>query len=122
MSRQKSMMQNITTVNADGTVQKGTDVLRVGNNRSGVVFMDVYTATGPTNTVVLQTTADDVNGSSAPTSPDVWITIVTFSNFTGATSLKVTITDLGESIRWKVTTQTAPGVTFRMIAFLTDQT
>lgn len=114
------MMQNITTVPSGGGTQLGTDVVRVGNNRSGVVFVDVYAATGPTNTLVVQTTADSVNGSSNPSSPDVWITVATFPNFTGATSMKIAVTDLGESIRWKMTAA-AGNTTFRLIAFLCDQ-
>ena len=118
MSRQKAMMQNITTVGVVNTVQAGTDVLSVGNNRSAVVFLDVY-ASG-TTTIDVQTTDDAVNGSSTPTSPDPWITIGTFGAFTGVTSLKLGVTGLGESMRWKVTGLTTP-VTFRMIAFLSDQ-
>ena len=123
MSRQKSMMQNITTVTTTSAspAQAGTDVLRVGNNRSGVVFLDVYNTSG-TAVIAIQTTADDVNGSSNPASPDTWISLATFSGITTFTSMKVTITDLGESIRWRVTTvPTGAGITFRLIAFLSDQ-
>ena len=118
MSRQKSMMQNITTVTTGTPFQAGTDVVRVGNNRSGVVFLDVYAITG-TYTLAIQTTADEVNGSSAPASPDTWIT-VTFTSIGAITSTKLAITDLGESIRWKVTTA-GTTMTFRLIAFLSDQ-
>lgn len=122
MARQKALMQNITSVPAaTPTSQAGTDVLRVGNNRSGVVFLDVYSASGATNTMLIQTSAEPVNGSSTPSSPDVWITLATFPNFTGATSMKIAITDLGDCIRWRAAAVGGGALTFRLITFLCDQ-
>jgi hypothetical protein len=117
MARQKVLMQ--PTVALLVTAQAATDIVPVGNNRSGVVFVECYGFSGTGVTLGIQTTADMVNQSQWSTSQ--WITVTTFTiNAVG--SFKLPITDLGDAIRWNCTALGGGAATVKIIAFFSDQT
>lgn len=98
------------------TTQKNEDAARVGNNRQGVVFVDVYQISGGTLTITIDTcsTLDASAGGGSS-----WITVGT-KTFTAVGSNKIAITDLGDAIRYDADTGTQ-SATFSLRAFMSDE-
>ena len=96
MARTRSMLQTPRLVSA-AEAQLNEDALKVGNNRTGVVYCDLYA--GTTLTVQIET-CSNVDMQSAGTG--AWIILGTITFTTGAGSKKLAITDLGDAIRWNV--------------------
>ena len=113
MARTRAVLQAPKTVTAAET-QLNQDAIPVGSNRTGVVFCDLYAFTTPF--VVVIQTSSDVSSQSGGTGN--WITLGTMT-FTGAGSQKLAITDLGDAIRWNVTSS-GSGNTFALKVFFCD--
>ena len=115
--RQKVLLQPTVLLNSVSP-QPGTDIVRCGNNKSGVVFFEAYNFAGST-TMGIQTTADDQNTQQSAGSLNVWVTLGTVT-ITAAGVQSLAITNLGEAIRWNVQATTG-SATVKIIAFLSDQ-
>ena len=116
MARQKVVLQPPITITGT-TTQSGIDALKVGNNRTGVVFADVYAYGGTPYTIIIETISEEANASGQFS----WIQVGTIT-IGSAASARTTpaITDLGELIRWRVSS--APGTnTLKLIVFFSDQ-
>jgi|SRR3990172_8661960 len=114
MARQKVVLQPPIRLSAAAT-QSGIDALKVGNNRTGVVFADVYAYGGTTYNVLIETLSEDANTTGQFT----WIQVASIA-ITSAASVKAAITDLGEVVRWRVASMTGTN-TFKLIVFFSDQ-
>jgi len=114
MARSRVVLQPPKELSGSET-QKNEDAARVGNNRQGVVFIDVYANTG-TLTITIETCS---NVDTSAGGGNSWVSLGA-KTFTSTGSDKLAITDLGDAIRWDGSISSG-SATFAIRAFLSDE-
>lgn len=114
MARQRVVLQPPRSI-AAGDTQLNEDAARVGQNRKGVVFADVYSGGGSSFVLRIDTCSDLDSTAGGLAS---WIEIAS-KTLTGTGSFSLVIDELGDAIRWRAT-GTGSG-TVGIVAFLTDK-
>jgi hypothetical protein len=107
--------------NLTGTTrQPGNEAVRVGHNRQGVAFINIFTAPTVAGTIAIDTATDANLGDG--TGANFWNQVNSISTgTTSGTVVKLTLSDLGELIRWRYTAGNTTEFAFSVVVFLSDQ-
>src|SRR3990172_4160606 len=100
-------------------IQPANEAARVGANRNGVVFVNVFKVQATPNVVIAIESATDPSLGDA-TGTSYWQSVGNIATINAAGVYRSTITDLADLIRFR-TSSIASELSFSIVVFLNDQ-